>query len=156
MKKSFILCVFIFIFLIFSLTHEKDLVGPLSQEEILENFPDWEEEAASYSPRPEMIDRLKAIDHEIKIEIILGTWCLDSKQHVSAYFKIMEMADNPLLVSSYLGIPKEKEDRQRYVQGKNIVRVPTFIISINEEEIGRIIEHPKKSVEEGLIEILEP
>ncbi len=155
MKKSLILCVFIFIFLIFSLTHVKDLVGPLSQEQILENFPDWEEEAASYSPKTEMIDRLKAIDYVVKIEIILGTWCPDSKQHVSAFFKIMEMADNPLLVSSYLGIPKNKEDRQSYIQEKNIVRIPTFIISINDEERGRIIEHPKKSVEEDLIEIIE-
>jgi len=155
MKKSFILCVFIFLFLIFALTGRNDLVGPLTKEEILENFPNWQEEVATYFPKAEIVDSLRAIDHEIKIEIILGTWCPDSKQHVSAYFKIMEMVDNPLIVSSYLGIPKEKEDRQPYIQGKNIVRVPTFIISINAEEKGRIIEHPKKSLEEDLINIIE-
>lgn len=146
---------FLFFFLISPIYGINDLVGPLSKEDILENFPDWQEEVASYFPQSEIIAKLKSIGYEIKIEIFLGTWCPDSKQHVSAYFKIMEMADNPLLVSSYIGIPKEKEAREPYIQGKNIVKVPTFIVFINDEERGRIIEHPKKSVEEDLVDIIE-
>ncbi len=139
----------------FALTGRNDLVGYLSKDEILQSFPDWQEEVASYFPKAEAVDRLRTLDYEINIEIVLGTWCQDSKQHVSAYFKIMEMVDNPLLVSSYLGIPKEKEDRQPYIQGKNIVKVPTFIVSINAEEKGRIIEHPTELLEEDLINIIE-
>lgn len=155
MKKSYLLCLFIFLFLMFSLSGRNDLVGPLSKEEILENLPDWQEDVASYSPKPEIIDRLKILEYEVKIEIFLGTWCPDSKQHVSAYFKIMEMADNPLIITSYIGIPKEKEERQPFIQGKDIVRVPTFVVFINDEERGRIIEHPKNSIEEDLLDIIE-
>lgn len=154
MKKS-LLFVPLFLFLILPIYGRNELVGPLSQEDILENFPDWQGEAASYLPKTEIISRLNSIDYEIKIEVFLGTWCSDSKQHVSAYFKIMEMAENPFIITSYIGIPKEKGARQPYIQGKDIVSVPTFIVYIDDEERGRIIEHPKKTVEEDLLDIIE-
>jgi len=154
MKKSFFYII-TFFFLISSIYGIDELVGRLSQEDILENLPNWQGEVASYFPKPEIIEKLKSIDYEIKIEIFLGTWCPDCKQHVSAYFKIMEMTYNPLLVTSYIGIPRDIEAREPYIQGKNIVRVPTFIVFINDEEIGRIIEHPKKTVEEDLADIIE-
>ncbi|MFQ5721829.1 MAG: thioredoxin family protein [Candidatus Aminicenantales bacterium] len=133
----------------------KDLVGPLEKEEILRNFPKWQEKAASYFPRPEIIEKLRSINYPLKIEVFLGTWCPDSQEHVSAYFKIMEMADNPLITSSYIGLPRDKESRQPYIKGKNITKVPTFIILINDHEKGRIIEHPVKSLEEDIIKIIE-
>ena len=154
MKKS-LLFVPLFLFLILPIYGRNELVGPLSKEDILENFPDWQGEVASYLPKAEIISRLNSIDYEIKIEVFLGIWCPDSKQHVSAYIKIMEMAENPFIRTLYIGIPKEKDARQPYIQGKDIVKVPTFIVYINDEERGRIIEHPKKSVEEDLVDIIE-
>ncbi|MFP4081925.1 MAG: thioredoxin family protein [Candidatus Aminicenantes bacterium] len=132
-----------------------NFLGTLSKDDILQNFPSWREEADSYSPSIQTIHELNGLDYPVKIEIFLGTWCPDSKQHVSAYFKIMEMADNPLLTTTYIGIPRDKEDRKSYIQGKNIIRVPTFIVYIHGHEQGRIIEHPKKSVEEDLMDIIQ-
>jgi len=131
-----------------------ELVGPLSKEDILQNFPDWEVEVASYVPNQEMIEKLKSIQSEIKIEIFLGTWCSDTKSNVSAYFKIMDMVDNPLFMTTYVGIPKDKDSRKPFIEGKNITNVPTFIIFMNNQEKGRIIENPIKSVEEDLLDII--
>ena len=155
MKNTLFPLVLIFLLMMLSIYGGNDLVGPVTQDDILESFPEWREVVASYTPQEEAMEKLKAIDFTVEIEIILGTWCTDSKEHVSAYFKIIELAENPLIVSSYIGIPKEKEEREPYIQGKNIQRVPTFIVSLNDEEIGRIIEHPEKSVEEDLVEIIE-
>jgi len=131
-----------------------ELLGPLSKEEILENFPDWQVEVASYVPNQEVIEKLQAIPSEIKIEIFLGTWCSDTKRNVSAYFKIMDMVDNPLFMTTYIGIPKDNDSRKPFIEGKNIVKVPTFIVSIDNQEKGRIIEDPIKSVEEDLLDII--
>jgi hypothetical protein len=131
-----------------------ELLGSLSKEEILENFPDWQEKVASYVPNMEVIEKLQSIQYPIEIEIFLGTWCPDTKRNVSAYFQIMDMVDNPLFTTTYIGIPKDKESREPYIEGKNIVKVPTFIILINDEEKGRIIENPVKSVEEDLLDII--
>jgi hypothetical protein len=155
MKNTLFPLILIFLLMMFSIYGGNDLIGPVTQDDILESFPEWREVMSSYASQEEAIEKLKAIDFTVEIEIILGTWCPDSKEHVSAYFKIIELAENPLIVSSYIGIPKEKGEREPYIQGKNIQKIPTFIVSLNGEEIGRIIERPEKSVEEDLVDIIE-
>jgi len=153
--KKIILTFLCFIILPFISVYGKlELLGPLSKEEILENFPDWQVEVASYVPDQEVIEKLQSIPSEIKIEIFLGTWCPDTKRNVSAYFKIMDMVDNPFIMTSYIGIPRDNDSRKPFIEGKNIIKVPTFIILINDEEKGRIIENPTKSVEEDLLDII--
>ena len=153
--KKIILIFLCFIFLPFLSVYGKlELLGSLSKEEILENFPDWQVEVASYVPDQEVIEKLQSIPSEIKIEIFLGTWCSDTKRNVSAYFKIMDMVDNPLIMTSYIGIPREDDSRKPFIEGKNIIKVPTFIIIIDNQEKGRIIENPTKSVEEDLLDII--
>ena len=109
MNKNLLLFLCLFLCLITSISGNLELVGKLSKEEILKHFPDWQEEASSYFPKLEMVEKLNSIDYYIKIECFLGTWCSDCKEHVSSYFKIMEMADNPLISSTYIGIPRDKE-----------------------------------------------
>lgn len=153
-KKNFYIF-FFFFFLVLLLSYgEENLIGELTIEEILENFPEWQIKADSYTPSPEIITKLKSIDYEVKIEVFLGTWCPDSKEHVSSFFKVMKLLENPHLFISYIGLPREKESRKNYIQGKNIIKIPTFIISVNNKEIGRIIETPSKSVEEDILSIL--
>lgn len=154
MRKIFLFFGCLFLIIPLSTLSQEVLIGPLSQEEILENLPEWQEVAASYIPNPATVEKLKSINKKIRIEIFLGTWCPDCKQHVSAYFKILEMADNPFIMTSYTGIPREREARQEFIQGKNIERVPTFIIYLDGQEKGRIIETPTKSVEEDLWDII--
>jgi len=153
--KKIILTFLCFILLPFISVYGKlELLGPLSKEEILENFPAWQVEVASYVPDQEVIEKLQSIPSEIKIEIFLGTWCPDTKRNVSAYFKIMDMVDNPLIMTSYIGIPREDDSRKPFIEGKNIIKVPTFIIIIDNQEKGRIIENPTKSVEEDVLDII--
>jgi len=154
MKNKTLFLVFLTLILFLSLRAQVELLGELSKEEIFENLPDWQQVASSYSPKQETIEKLKAIKREIQIEIFLGTWCPDSKAHISAYFKIMELVDNPLILTTYIGIPRDKQARQEFIQGKNIEKVPTFIVTLDNQEKGRIIETPTKSIEEDLFDII--
>lgn len=154
MKKIILPFLCIIFFLSISVYGTLELLGPLSKEEILENFPDWQVEVVSYVPNLEVIEKLQSISSEIEIEIFLGTWCSDTKRNVSAYFKIMDMVDNPLIITTYIGIPRDNDSRKPFIEGKNIIKVPTFIIIIDNQEKGRIIENPVKSVEEDLLDII--
>ena len=131
-----------------------ELVGNFTKEEIYNKLPLWEELSALYTPNPDSIDRLKTIDFPLKIDIYLGTWCRDSEAHVSEYFRIIEMVDNPFISTDLTGIPSNNAARGPFIQGKDIQRVPTFIVYIDGKEIGRIIESPKKSLEDDLVEII--
>ena len=154
MRKNlalFILCVLLMSLSSSGLT---DLLGELSQEDIIASFPSWEERAAGYMPDLDSITKLQALDVPVQIEVFLGTWCPDSIEHVSSFFKILDMTDNPLLMVTYTGLPRDKEAREVYIQGKNIKKIPTFIFYLNNQEIGRIIEHPNKTIEKDMADIL--
>ena len=133
---------------------QQDMLGSLTKEEILQGCPDWQAEVASYNPKPEIVDQLRSLGVEVRIEIYLGTWCSDSKAHLSAFFKVLELVENPLIQVSYVGVPEEKSSRAPYYQGKNIEKLPTFLIYMDGREKGRIVETPTLSVEQDLLEII--
>lgn len=133
-----------------------ELVGPLTPDVILQKIPEWKPFVDGYSPQLDLISRLQAVPEEVRVEIFLGTWCPDCRQHVSAYFKIMDMVRNPMIRTTYTGVPRDRAARGPYIEGKNIERLPTFIVFFRDAEVGRIIETPRKSVEEDLWEILGP
>jgi hypothetical protein len=134
---------------------QTDLVGPVTKETVFQKCADWQPIAAAYNPKPEFIERLRGLAREIRVEVFLGTWCSDSKAHVSEYFKVLEIADTPLIQTSYIAVPEDKTKRAAYYQGKDILKIPTFIVFVNGLEKGRIVEVPQKSVEEDLVAIIE-
>ncbi len=132
----------------------QDLVGPTSREAILEHVPAWQDLVAAYQPKPGALDKLRGLGREVRIEVYFGSWCSDSMAHVSAFFKILDLVDTPLLQPAYFGVPEAKENRAPYYQGKDIVKLPTFIVIVDGREAGRIVETPQKTVEEDLVRIL--
>lgn len=143
-----------FLFVVGPARAQTELTGPLSPDVILQKIPEWKPYVEGYSPLLDIISRLQAVPEEVRIEIFLGTWCPDCRQHVSAYFKIMDMVRNPMFQTTYTGVPRDRSARGPYIEGKNIERLPTFIVFVRDQEVGRIIETPSKSVEEDLWEIL--
>jgi hypothetical protein len=149
---------FFFILLVSSmipLCGQTEFAGPVTKEAILQKCPDWQPIAAAYNPKPEFIERLRSLTREIRIEVFLGAWCSDSKTHVGEYFKILEMADSPLIQTSYIAIPEDKTKRAAQYQGRDILKIPTLIVFVDGLEKGRIVEVPVKSVEEDLGAIIE-
>lgn len=132
----------------------RDLVGPTSREAILEYVPAWVDLVAAYQPDPGAVDKLRGVGREVVIEVYFGSWCSDSMAHVSAFFKVLDLADTPLVRAEYYGIPEAKDKRAPYERGRKIVKLPTFVIMVDGREAGRIVETPKKSVEEDLVRIL--
>lgn len=142
------------LFIAVSVFAQIELVGPLTPEAILQKIPEWKPYVDGYSPQLDVISRLQAVPEGVRVEIFLGTWCPDCRQHVSAYLKIMDMVRNPMIQTIYTGVPRDRAARGAYIEGKDIERLPTFIVFLRDQEIGRIIETPSKSVEEDLWEIL--
>jgi len=132
----------------------EDLVGPTVREAILEHCPAWMDHVAAYQPKPEALDKLRALGREVRIEVYFGSWCSDSETHLSALFKVLDLVDSPLLRTAYVGIPEAKDERAPYFQGRDITKLPTFIVIVDGREAGRIVETPERSVEEDLVRIL--
>ena len=138
-----------------TLRGQQEITGPITQEDLSLKFPEWQAVAAAYAPGPEAVDRLRAVTREVIVEVVLGTWCSDSKSHVSEFLKVLELTDNPLIRATYVGVPEDKTKRSPYLQGKDIVKIPTFLVYIDGAEKGRIIEAPVKTIEQDLADIIE-
>ena len=154
MKASFLILLII-IGAVFIQAGEVERPGTLTREDILRSCPEWEADAAAYAPDPGGIEKLRDAAVEVRIDIYLGTWCPDSKTHVSGYFKVMDLVDSPLYQTVYIGIPRDETLRESYVAGKDIHKLPTFVVTVNGQNKGRIIETPGKSIEEDLLAIIE-
>jgi len=132
----------------------EDLVGPTSREAILEHSPAWQASVAAYQPRPGALDKLRALGREVRIEVYFGSWCSDSEANLPAFFKVLDLLDTPLIQTAYIGVPEAKEKRAPYGQGREIEKIPTFVVIVDGREAGRIVETPERSVEEDLVRIL--
>lgn len=132
----------------------QELVGPADREAILERCPAWAAVAAAYQPDPEALIKLAGLGREVRIEVFFGSWCSDSEAHVSAFFKVLDMADTPLIRAAYVGVPEAKDKREPYVRGRGVEKLPTFVVLVDGREVGRIVETPQRSVEADLVRLL--
>jgi thiol-disulfide isomerase/thioredoxin len=132
----------------------QDLVGASDREAILRRNPAWEGTAAAYQPVPEAIEKLRSIGREVRIEVFFGSWCSDCAAHIPAFFKILDLVDSPLFQVSYTGLPRDRDKRAPYCGGRVVERIPTIIVYVDGREAGRIVETPRKTLEEDLAAIL--
>jgi tetratricopeptide (TPR) repeat protein len=137
------------------------LLGHCSRSCLLQkSFSEWfEKNHNEYKVDSSQIEELGTLLKDKNISIFLGTWCGDSKREVPRMLKILDAVGvsekqiNLVMLSSDDGMYKQSPQHEE--AGKNIFRVPTFIISEGKNEIGRIIEFPKQSLEKDLMEILQ-
>ena len=108
---------------------------------------------ASYQPVTEAISNLHQVDQTVEIVIFHGAWCPDSQREVPRFMHILELANNSRLHFTEYEVNRQKEDATGRFQEYDIQYVPTFIFLSNGKELGRIVESPKKSLEEDFVTI---
>lgn len=119
-------------------------------------FSSWfDKEYAFYHVDEEVFDNLETGLHNLNITIVMGTWCHDSQREVPRFFKILDKLDFPDENLRILFVDRKKKGLKDEAEKFDIEYVPTFIFFRNDEEIGRIVESPIKTLEEDIIDIVE-
>jgi len=81
---------------------------------------------------------------DVEVKIFLGTWCGDTKYLVPKFIKTWTDLgldkDQLELIALHNEGDKYKQGPNKETEGLNIHRVPTFIFSKDDKEIGRIVE----------------
>lgn len=117
----------------------------------------FKNEFKTYHPNPTIIDSLSPLN-SYTLVIIGGEWCSDTRMQLPRFTKILEILNIPIEKTTLYLVDRNKEcancgdySKQKY----QIKLIPTFIlIDKNGNEKGRIIESPKKTLEEDLLRIL--
>ncbi len=108
-----------------------------------------------YMPDSKALKKLFDINKDsLAIKVVMGTWCSDSRREVPRLMRILNIWQFSSDNITFIGIDKEKNAPVGDFAKLDIQRVPTFIIYKNKIEAGRIIESPKTSLEQDLVNIL--
>jgi thiol-disulfide isomerase/thioredoxin len=133
------------------------ILGYFNLEKLaLEPYSTWYlKEYEEYQINSNVVNQLLDISKDnVKIKIVMGTWCPDSRREVPRMIRILDIWKFPMTQVSFIGVDKTKHTSVSEYESLKIERVPTFIIYKNNVEAGRIIETPLTSLEQDLVNIL--
>lgn len=136
----------------------KMLVGAQSLSQF-QNTPysDWfKPQRDNYAVHAQTIEALKNYNfNDYNVTVFLGTWCGDSHRDFPIFMKIAEALNYPESKLTIIAVDRQKQSPEGEQALYNITRVPTFIVSKGEKEVGRIVEYSTSGyVEKDLLEII--
>ena len=162
-KQTLFLLTVIFVIIISILTQcgkqeqqtaePKILTGWLTESHLFTEMPVYQEGKDGYEPDNTVIADLNNLDQNFNVLIFLGTYCSDCKREVPRFLKIVDLLENKNFSHKLFGLGRAKDDISDMREKYNIEYVPTFIVYLNDQEIGRIIETPMVSIENDLLDI---
>lgn len=124
-----------------------------------ENYASWfTKNHEDYQPNTSITSTIASELKSYSITLFMGTWCGDSKKEVPRLYKVLEASNFPMdqltvvAVSSQPGMYKQSPQHEE--AGLNIHRVPTVIFYKDGKEVNRIVEHPVKTFEEDIQNII--
>jgi len=109
---------------------------------------------SNYVPDPEILNELSQKIAGLSITIVMATWCHDSHLQVPRFYKILDQLKFPVENIQLICVDKEKRAGKLSISELNIKRVPTIIFLRTDEEQGRIIESPEKSLEKDMLKYI--
>lgn len=160
--KNFLLLLFFYCSLgLVSAQVPAQLTGVCTRDSLLqEPYNSWyQENYTTYNPDESTLSKLKKQSlKNYSIEIFFGTWCGDSRREVPRFLKIADAIGISAQQLKFIAVDR-KVDRYKQAPGgetldKGIYRVATFVILKNGKEVNRIVEHPVRSLELDLLDIL--
>ena len=135
--------------------NEPMLMGTITRSLITEgSFGEWFRKSYDiHRLDQKSLDKVNRDFSGLKILIILGTWCGDSKEFVPPFLKILDSLNFPETNLKIVSVNRQKQGIADEVKDLNVQLVPLFIFYRDDKEIGRIIESPKQGLEKDFLKI---
>ena len=134
------------------------LIGQINREGFkLVPFNEWfEEEFATYQVDDSTLTTMDKDNfmNNVKIMMVLGTWCGDSRREVPRFYKILESLEYDLDNMKVICVNTSKTAEGTNVDQLDIQKVPTIIYYKDGIELGRLIESPQESLEKDMAGIV--
>ncbi len=136
--------------------HSNVLVGPCSRNGLEHGIFSryFNEEYNSYHPDATVVKAIAKKINKTTITIVFGSWCGDSRMQVGRFYKVLDDAGFDDSHVKNIAVLRSLKAGDMDISGLHIRRVPTFIISYQGKEIGRIVESPRVSLEADLASIV--
>ncbi len=102
------------------------------------------------------LDSLKNLisNSDISFLIFAGSWCGDSKSELPKIIKLFDLIELPKEKFKLFGVDRNKLEPTNTSSSFSIEKVPTLVILLEGNEIGRIVEYPSISWAEDIIKFI--
>ena len=127
----------------------KDLSNILYSSWFDKNYEDYSVDKATANKIKKYISR------DLKIKVVMGTWCSDSRENVPSFFKLIDYLNIKDKNIDLIGLDLNKENPNGDEKTYEIINVPTFIFYQKDTEINRIVEITLESFEKDILKILD-
>lgn len=137
-------------------TGKQMLTGLCTREAFADTaFREWfDKEYSEYEPDMSVLDSLNWQVTNLKMLVVFGTWCGDSRRELPRLYKILDLSNFPMEKLTLIAVDRKKETAGFDAKEKEINYVPTIIVYSGAKELGRIIETPAETLEKDLLGIL--
>jgi thiol-disulfide isomerase/thioredoxin len=130
------------------------LIGAVTRA-ALESYETWKAlRAEDYTPDPAAVKAIAGHAGDVKVLMVVATWCPDSKREVPRFFKILDQAGVGLGGVTMVAVDRSKKDAEGLTVKHQILRVPTFVFFRGGQEIGRVTERATTTLENDIAQIL--
>ena len=131
------------------------LLGTISRDDLHEQPYQWMDSMYNaYVPDAQLLPAIAMLAVDVKIEIILGTWCGDSREHIPRLYKILDAIKYPTETISLYCVDRTKMFPPGRPQEKMLSPFHVLFYRKDGTEIGNIIEKPDGTLEQDLVQIL--
>lgn len=132
----------------------KMLIGKINEQGLTQNEFAWfKDTVIKDDPDFKVVEELKEYIQDYDITVFMGTWCEDSQREIPHLFTILTIAEYDLTRIEMYAVDHDKTTPTGAEKGKNIEYVPTIILSIEGEEVGRVVESTQETLEKDLLKI---
>jgi thiol-disulfide isomerase/thioredoxin len=110
----------------------------------------------NYRPQGETLSLLRKMEDSVAFVAVYGTWCGDSKREMPRFLKILDSISFPADRVTLIAVDRTMQMPSGIKEQYHLTNVPTIMAIYRGVEVYRIIESPKKSLEEDLKDGLSP
>jgi hypothetical protein len=126
-------------------------------------WEEWKTEAGwssysanSFQPSAAKIEDISRLEKQDSTTFLIigGSWCPNTKIHLPRIMKIFRLASVPSGDIHLYGVDRHMREPSGTAKHWHISKIPAVIILSRGREIGRIVEHPKISWEDDILNVL--
>lgn len=135
-----------------SLSPNPPLVGLKKAADLKVHSPEYVQSAKTYTPNAQAVAALKKQTKPVRLLVFFGSWCGHCKEVLPHLLRVEDEIRGSKIQFDYRGVPKDFKDPE--VKRLDIRGVPTAVVYVNGQEIGRIENNDWGSPEVALSRLL--
>ncbi|WDE12941.1 thioredoxin family protein [Thalassomonas haliotis] len=133
------------LFTLMACAHDgKVAVGVIKPDDLLAQYADFSQAYQQAELTGQELAQVKAWPDKLEVTTYFATWCHDSQREVPKMLKILAL--RPELSSQLIALDINKSDPDGKAADAGIAFTPTFVVTLEGREIGRIVERPESTL----------